>query len=209
MTDAPSIHVLMAKILAEMPAVPKSGTAPANQGGYKFRRIEDTIEALRKPFIDAGVYPLPTVIEWRPSERIIASGKTMYAMTLLIRWTFHGPAGDSVEAVTLGEGTDMGDKATQKATTAAFKSCLSIPFLVTDGTDSESHDVPDSYRPQRRPPVPEGMVLPGAAKKEILTAVGGDMTKAAEVWGDRGSNPIDRDDLDEIIAKLVYSGDPF
>ena len=203
----PTIYELIGHVLTEMPAVPKNGTAPQSQGGYRFRGIEDTVEALKPLFAKHGVFLLPEVVEWRPSERVIGSGKTMYCMTLRVRFTFYGPAGDSVSAVTIGEGTDMGDKATQKAMTAAFKYCLFETFLVGDSAaDSEAHDVPESVARQAARVVPDGMLSAAEAKRRLLELCQGDRGRASELWGVRGSDPILVQDFDEL-AELAAADD--
>lgn len=144
-TSPPSIHVLMGKVLAEMPAVGKNSQAPSNMGGYAFRGIEDVLSALKPTMAKLGVFCTPSTIERRDSERSVGQNKTMFVVDLHIVWTFYGPAGDSVTTDAWGCGTDMGDKAPQKAATSAFKTMLGQTFVIGDeATDSERHSVPET-----------------------------------------------------------------
>src|SRR5687768_2930833 len=118
----------MGKVLAELPAIGKNSQAPANMGGYSFRGIEDILAALKPALAKHGVVCLPSVLERIESTRTIGQNRVMYVVDLHVEWRFLGPAGDSLPADAWGQGTDMGDKATQKAMTSAFKSMLMQTF---------------------------------------------------------------------------------
>lgn len=52
-------------------------------------------------------------------------------------------------------------------------------------------------------PFAELMVDVSQAKHELLETCGGDKALARELWADRGSNPISRDDLDALMAQAL------
>ena len=140
-----ALPVLMGRVLAELPAIGKDSKAPPNMGNYAFRGIEAILAALKPKMAAHGVFCLPKVLERVETERKLATNKTMYVVDLHIEWMFYGPAGDSLTADAWGQGTDMGDKATQKAATSAFKTMLGQAFCIGDSeADSERHDVPES-----------------------------------------------------------------
>ena len=150
--DYPPLPVLMGRVLADVPAVGKNSQAPSNMGGYAFRGIEDVLAALKPAMARHGVFCIPDVIERLPTERTLQGGKVMFVMDLCIRWTFYGPAGDTLTSTCWGQGTDMGDKATQKAMTSAFKSMLMQTFVIGDAaSDAEAHDVPETHRNSANP----------------------------------------------------------
>lgn len=139
------LTVLMGRVLADVPAVGKNSQAPSNMGGYAFRGIEDVLAALKPAMARHGVFCIPDVIERLPTERPLGSGKVMFVVDLCIRWTFYGPLGDTLTSTCWGQGTDMGDKATQKAMTSAFKSMLMQAFVIGDAaSDAEAHEVPET-----------------------------------------------------------------
>lgn len=143
-----TIHFLMGKVLDAIAPVGKNSQAPANMGGYAFRGIEDVLAAVKPAMGKYGVFCVPVVLERVLSERQVGQNKTMFVVDLHMEWTFYGPAGDSVVARCWGQGTDMGDKATQKAMTSAFKSVLMQTFAIGDSaTDSERHSVPETEAP--------------------------------------------------------------
>ncbi len=145
MSEPLSVYERVLAVLADMPAIEKDQQAPGNMGGYRFRGIEQITAALKPLLAKHGVFMVPTVITRETEARTTKSGGSLYVVDLLIRFTFHGPAGDTFCAEVWGEGTDSGDKATQKAVTSAFKSMLGVTFCISDSeTDAERHDVPDT-----------------------------------------------------------------
>jgi hypothetical protein len=142
-----SVHVLMGQVLAKLPAIGKDDQAPANMGGYNFRGIEAITAALKPLLGRVGVFVVPETIDRVESTRMVGKDldRTMYVVDVHVRFTFYGPGGDNLIASAWGQGTDMGDKATQKAYTSAFKSMLAVAFCIADSaTDSERHDVPET-----------------------------------------------------------------
>lgn len=136
----------MAKVLADLPAIGKEGKAPANMGGYAFRGVEDVLNALNPILSKHEVFFLPEVLERLEAVRSTKGGGTMNVVNLRVRYRFYATDGSNVEAVTWGEGTDSGDKATQKALTAAMKYMLFEVFCINTkdqaDDDAERHDVP-------------------------------------------------------------------
>lgn len=56
--------------------------------------------------------------------------------------------------------------------------------------------------PVEQDPFVEQNINAGQAKRMLVEACGGDLARAKEVWGDRGSSSISKDDLDALIANL-------
>lgn len=142
--DAPTIYQAMAAVLAELPAIGKNQTN--SQQGYKFRGVDDVIDALNPLLAKHGLFFLPDVIERLESSRQTRNGGTMWVVNLHVKYTFYGPAGDSVEASGWGEGTDSGDKATQKAMTGAMKYVLFQVFAIATSEQAASdadHSTPE------------------------------------------------------------------
>ena len=143
--EPPAVHEAVASILADLGPIAKDGVAPGNMGGYKFRRVEDITAALKPLFAKYGVLCLPNVMQRVESQRATAKGGVMFCVDLEICFRFVGPQGDELAANVWGQGTDSGDKATQKAVTSAFKTMLSVVFCISDSeSDAEAHDVPET-----------------------------------------------------------------
>jgi hypothetical protein len=156
-----TIHVLIGRVLRDLPAVGKGSTAPQGMGGYSFRGIDDTLNALNPILSKHGVFFIPLVEKRRDSDRQTGKGGTLWMVSLRVRYRFYGPAGDYLDAVVEGEGSDSGDKATQKALTAAMKYMLFQVFAISTKEvgemDAERHNVPDSSprrQESRKPAAP-------------------------------------------------------
>ncbi len=124
-----SIYERLNRILAELPAIGKNQRNP--QQGFMFRGHDDILNALNPLLAKHGVIVVPDVLERVTSQRETSKGGVMYEVNLHVRYRFYGADGDYVEASTWGEGTDMGDKATNKAMTMAFKNALNQTFAIS------------------------------------------------------------------------------
>lgn len=147
-TEGDSIHVLVSRVLGELPAIGK--TAWNEQQKFHFRGIDAVLNALNPLLAKYGVTPVPhKVLERVPGQRQTRSGNVMYEVNLLVQFHLYGPRGDFIEAEAWGEGTDSGDKATSKAHTAAQKAMLIQVFNVS--TQEQTEDEPDRHSPEEIP----------------------------------------------------------
>lgn len=148
---AKTIHERLVAILAEMPAIGKNQRN--EQQGFMFRGHDDVLNALNPLLAKHQVVSLPDVVERVTAQRTTSKGSVMFEVNLHVRFRFYGAAGDFVEASTWGEGTDMGDKATNKAMTMAFKNVLNQVFAISN---AETDD-PDRHTPEEsaKPASPE------------------------------------------------------
>ena len=147
-----TIHERMAAILAELPPIGKN--QKNTQQNFMFRGHDDVLNALNPLLAKHGVIVLPDVLERITDQRTTAKGSVMFEVNLHVRYTFYGAGGDSITASTWGEGTDMGDKATNKAMTMAFKNVLNQAFAISnaENIDSDSKaDEPTVKRGKQKP----------------------------------------------------------
>lgn len=140
-------------IAEALPAVRRdfSGIAKAQQNkehNYKFRGIEDILTTIGPLLGKHGLTFLPSVLERIAEQRATRSGGTLWTVHLHVRWRIMAADGSFVETDAWGEGTDVSDKATNKAMTSAFKFMLGQVFSIgddatdTDQTSEESSPVP-------------------------------------------------------------------
>jgi hypothetical protein len=148
-----SIQVLLGKILAELPAIGKN--QENTQQGFRFRGHDDVMKELNPLLGKYGVVVVPNVRERLTSQRTTRQNTVMFEVNLLVGYTFYGPGGDSIVASVWGEGTDSGDKATNKAMTMAFKNVLAQVFAVSteEGRqyDADYQTVEETQAPNTRP----------------------------------------------------------
>lgn len=157
MPDPPLIYGLMAKILAELPSIGK--TDENRQQGFSFRGIDAVLDNLNPLLAKHGVFFLPSVEEARYDARGLSNNRAMWVTWVQVRYRFYAPDGSSVEGVVVGEGADLGDKATSKAMTMAEKTMLTQAFAIaTRELDPDAVTVEDSNVRQMHPVVPQEAV---------------------------------------------------
>lgn len=128
---------LLPKVAKEIGAIGKDKRN--EQQKYSFRGIDQVVNAAHPAFVKFGVVITSEVIDQVREEHETRNGGTLYFSVLRIKFTFYAPDGSSVSSTTVGEGMDSGDKASNKAMSAALKYALGqtllIPFELTDSED--------------------------------------------------------------------------
>jgi hypothetical protein len=144
--DNLTIHQRMIGILGELPPIGKNQRN--TQQNFMFRGIDDVLNALNPLLAKWGVFYVPNVMERIESVRKTKSDSSLYVVNLRIEYTFFGVNGDSVYATVWGEGTDSGDKATNKAMTGAMKYALFQVFAIStqEAQDADRSSLEESNR---------------------------------------------------------------
>jgi ERF superfamily len=125
--------LIYARMAAALKAVAPVGLDGENrEQHYKFRAIEDVMTAVHAALASAEVFYVPTVIERLTETRTTSSNRSMNVVHLMVQFTFYATDGSNVSACTWGEGTDMADKATNKAMTQALKYALIQTFCLAE-----------------------------------------------------------------------------
>jgi hypothetical protein len=138
--NRPSVVEALAKVMNEIRAVGKDQKFSApGMGTYDFRGIDAVMNAagpaLRKHKVI--VVPIVEKIEYRDVRT--ANQKPAREVTLRVRYRFHGPRGDYLDAVVCGESMDSGDKGTAKAMSVAYRTALlQVLCLPTHDTDPDA-----------------------------------------------------------------------
>jgi hypothetical protein len=185
-------------INAVQAALSKEGIAKDRNNaaqGYKFRGIDEVYNALSPLLAKNGLCILPRCTERVCVERTNAKGTALFYVTVRAEFDFVASEDGSRHTVTTyGEAMDSGDKATNKAMSAAYKyaamQAFSIPTEGDNDADASTHEVAAS-----RPAVD---MSPKARAERIKVGVAaGDAAGAAEVLS-REPGPV----LDAIWALL-------
>jgi hypothetical protein len=135
------IHEQLAAIMADVEAVGKE-RRNINQN-FNFRGIEDVVNALHPVFASHKVFILSEVTAEKTEERTTAKGGNLIYRLLTVKVSYVSGIDGSRETVTVtGEGMDSGDKAANKAMSAALKYALTqtllLPFASFDDGDQDS-----------------------------------------------------------------------
>lgn len=154
-----NIYQAISKCMEEIGAVGKNDLN--KQQGFKYRGIDAVMNAINPALVKNHIFIVPEVLEQTREERTTKSGGLLIYSICKIRYTFYAEDGSSVTAVTIGEGMDSGDKATNKAMAIAFKyACFQVFCIPTEGL----MDDPDKESPA---PAPKKSPVP-APKKNAL-----------------------------------------
>lgn len=142
------IYGLMATVLSEVGSVGKGRRN--EQQGYRFRGIDDVYEAVHPLFAKHGIFTLPRVLSEDTSERTTQSGTILRFVKLTMAYDFFAPDGSHVTAEVVGEAMDAGDKASNKAMSAAQKYALIQTLCIPTGdnpdTEEQTHEVTGEKR---------------------------------------------------------------
>lgn len=116
------------------------------QQGYNFRGIDDVYNALSPLLAENGLCILPRILSRQCEERQTAKGGTLFYVTVEAEFDFVSSEDGSAHVVrTFGEAMDSGDKATNKAMSAAYKYAAFQAFAIpTEGdhdADAQTHQV--------------------------------------------------------------------
>lgn len=133
------VHEALSKVMADVGAVKKSGHN--SQSNYNFRGIDAVTSAVYPALVKHGVVVAPKVLDYQYGTVTVGRNRTeMGHARLTVQFTFHGPEGDQLIAVTAGEAFDSGDKATAKAHSVALRTALLQTLcLPTDEPDPDAH----------------------------------------------------------------------
>lgn len=115
------------------------------QQGYSFRGIDDVYNALSPILAKHGLVILPRCISRNLTERQTQKGGTMFSVVVECEFDFiSSQDGSSHTVKTYGEAMDSGDKATNKAMSAAYKYAAMQAFCIpTEGdNDADAHTPP-------------------------------------------------------------------
>lgn len=125
--------------------------------GYMFRGIDDVYAALAPLLAEHKLCVIPRLLSRDIAERTSRSGGALFYVTVHAEFDFvSAEDGSKHTAATFGEAMDSGDKATNKAMSAAYKYAAFMTFAIpTEGendADAATHDVapkspakPDGY----------------------------------------------------------------
>lgn len=138
--------------------------------GYKFRGIDQFVNALHPALVKHGVVMVPEVLERVEQIKEVTrsngnSGVDKH-VSLKVKYTFWAEDGSNVSTVMVGEGVDSGDKATNKALSASLKYALIQTFSVPTEDMAEA----DLESPELGKARTAELLQPGHSNSESLKA---------------------------------------
>ena len=169
MSEQKKVYTAIAAVTAKLA---KDGIAKDRKNdsqGYKFRGIDDVYNALAPFLAEAKLCILPCVKSREVVERVNHKGTALFYVTVCVDFAFvSAEDGSDHHVVTYGEAMDSGDKATNKAMSAAYKYAAMQAFCIpTEGdndADAQTHEVKSAITPNSG----AGDDLTAAQKKKVL-----------------------------------------
>lgn len=172
------------------------------QQGYSFRGIDDVYNALSHALSENGLCIIPVVLERVSEERATKSGGTLFYVTVKMQFDLVSSAdGSSHSVVTFGEAMDSGDKATNKAMSAAYKYAAMQTFCIpTEGdndADAHTHE-PAAKRLEAQKPM---------TAEQVANATGGTVVKTNTVSASDAASTPQLNAIGAILTKLGIKDD--
>ena len=209
-----NIHLTINKIMSDVGAIGKDKTNV--QQGFKYRGVDDVMNALQPLFVKHKLYIVPQVLEHIREDRLTQKGTNLIYSVLKMQFEFIADDGSSVKAIVIGEGMDSGDKATNKAMAIAYKyACFqvfSIPTEEMPDPDAETHEVkgkvvftkaataakpPNEITPNKPTPAQFATLIEFAKKKGV------DLKVSGVTWTGKGSSKEwTNEDFEKVMNKL-------
>jgi hypothetical protein len=145
-TAPPHVYTAIAEVMGELAKVGIGKNNKNAAQGYKFRGIDDVYNALAPQLARARLLVLPRVLNRTVTERETKNGGVLFYVVLDVEFDFVSAQDGSKHTVRMiGEAMDSGDKASNKAMSAAYKyACMEAFCIPTEGdndADGTTHEV--------------------------------------------------------------------
>jgi hypothetical protein len=186
------------------------------QQGYSFRGIDDVYNALAPLLAAEQLCILPRVKSREVIERQTQRGGTLFYVSVDVDFHFVSAVDGSQHVVSMpGEAMDSGDKATNKAMSAAYKyACLQTFCIPTEGDNDADAMTHTDVTPTAKPVKKQATVQSPAAGEPVLgpseidsinalaRATGVPVEKIAAKYGVKTVEQIPLSKTAEIVDRL-------
>lgn len=139
MNDKLSIDDALRAVMQDVTSIGKSERNSFHN--FMYRGVEQVMNKVGPAFRKHGVVPKPELLKLESRDVLTKKGDTNREVTVWVRYTVTGPAGDSTSIVVPGEAQDAGASAVSKAMSVAQRiGYLQLLAIPTTGPDPESSD---------------------------------------------------------------------
>lgn len=169
----PKVYAAIAAVILDLSKVGISKDRENKAQGFKFRGIDEVYNALSSLLAKHALVVLPRMLTRTITERESAKGGVLFTVVVEAEFDFVAAADGSRHTVrTFGEAMDSGDKATNKAMSAAYKYAAFQAFCIPTEGDNDA----DATTHEIAPSLPAGF----PAWWKLMQATAGKGTKALE-----------------------------
>lgn len=147
---AMKVHQAIIDVMGDLAEVGIAKEKRNTEQGFNYRGIDDLYNALAKIIAHRKLCILPTILERRVNKRTTKSNSIMYNIVLKMSYKIvSAEDGSSIECITYGEASDMTDKGTNKAMSAAYKYlCFQLFCIPIDVQDPDATTPPETAAPK-------------------------------------------------------------
>ena len=150
-----NIYQAISAVQKDLAAVGLGKTETNTYDKYQYRGIDGLYNTLSPILAKNNLCILPRVLTREVAERASNKGSLLFYVTLEVEFDLvSGEDGSKHTIKVFGEAMDRGDKATNKAMTAAYKyACFQlfcIPLVGDEDADNETHEVAVFSEAERR-----------------------------------------------------------
>lgn len=139
MFESRNVYALIAAVSGEVAKIGISKTRKNVQQGYAFRGIDEVLNTLAPLLASHGLVILPRVLTREVTERSTVKGGVLFSVVVEAEFDLVSMHDGSQHCVRfVGEAMDSGDKATNKAMSAAYKYMALQTFCIP--TEGDDHD---------------------------------------------------------------------
>lgn len=184
------------EVIGELASTGISKGRKNQQQGYAFRGIDDVFNALSPLLAKHKLAILPLILDRTCEARETAKGGVLYSVCVTVEYKIMSARdGSEISVRTMGEAMDSGDKATNKALSAAYKYMALQTFAIpTEGdNDADAHTPPETVRRIEPPSNDDAIVktiLEGLQAAPDLATIDADLKKSARfLHGLQSRNP--------------------
>lgn len=133
------VYQAISAVMADLSVEGISKARKNQQQGYSFRGIDDVYNALSTILAKHSLLMLPRVLSREAVERTTQKGGVLFYVTVEAEFDLvHAEDGSKHTIKTYGEAMDSGDKATNKAMSAAYKYAAMQAFCIPTEGDNDA-----------------------------------------------------------------------
>lgn len=182
MTAANSVYDCIVAVANELAQTGVSKGRKNEQQGYQFRGIDDVLNALSPLLAKHQLVILPRVLSRTVVERASRNGGVLFFVTVECAFDFVSAADKSTHTViTYGEAMDSGDKATNKAMSAAYKYAAVQAFCIPVEGVALDADL-TTHEPEPLSAAVRGLVLQAAVSEPAAAPATGNHPVGYVAW---------------------------
>jgi hypothetical protein len=149
-----NVYMAIQEVAAKMAVTGIGKTRTNAEQKFKFRGIDETLNALAPVLSEVGLVILPRILTRTLVERQTRSGNPLFSVVVEAEFDFVSAEDGSTHTIrTFGEAMDTGDKATNKAMSIAYKYAAFLAFCIPvegmgEDADTHTHDVAPAAVPE-------------------------------------------------------------